>query len=674
SHIDRFPITLTPAVHSRLKVAERLLIFSANTSERSLHLTNTGHEPLPVFLSGQPAPYTVTPAAQELLLQPEETREVLVQHSPGCHGQTDDEMLVRSEEDEYRVKLRRLPEPDRPVRQPKYIVSLDFGTCNSSAILRDMQVEDPVLAVSSIPHGEPRKPSCMYYSRKNERWRYGEEAIASMLAEADSQSVFVDRLKDYLCGKEEPFRRQAEEAGLPDLDQFTVDQILARFFRYWRREIERTLLQRSDGAEPEVHYVFSVPVLDAGPLYQKHLERMKTGLAAAGFATEDSSQYTFVQEPVAAVLYFLIGKARNEVARERFAAMLQGSPLQKGVPLALIDSGAGTTDVAIGIAGVSGEGAPEFEVRATLGLDIEARRFGGNNISEDLFDWLQDQYNITEVFAQALGRKPQRQELINEFLEPAKIYLNSPSTNGPRALNVSNCAEILSARRAVPELMRPYLVALFAELRRKGVAFSVTEREMDQAIGRRWDALDTAISGMMAAAQTDSPIAILVGGNTHQRSIGRRCSQLFGAQRVFDLSALMRYELPSLSQDDKMLAVAGGAVWLYGARLTNLNPYRLEVSLAATRVSGAEEQIPLFCLQLLAPAGTLKRISLDLTQIREATLVAETDITGQLLSVMRSPLLQRLCGRQVEVEIEADAHKLTIRNSEDRMEIAGYRF
>ena len=575
----QFTLQLLPQQHARLEINETLLIFRLSTPERTVHLRNTGHEPMQVRIPMPPSGYLLQPASPQFNIPALGSYSIAITRDSSTPAAAQEELLFEYGVENCRVALCREAPQYKSSYKPRYVVGLDFGTRNTSAILRDTIVSDPAQAISFIPNGSPREPSFLYYSRKESQLIPGVRAQQLMMTTGENDGFFIDRLKEHLISDEEPFVEKARQLEIPNPHRFTVDNLLYLYLKEWKKKIDEFVEGRSGNATVEVHHVFSYPVLDKGPKCEKHLERMKNALRKAEFPVDSERDCSFVQEPVAAALYFLIGKAYNAEMNEAVQKMLSKAGLATGIPLLVIDSGGGTTDVVFGIVKVAADGVPEFTIEHTLGLDSEARRFGGVNVTDGMHAKLKKE-NIKSVLKQVTSREVSDEEVKYDLIEPVKIYLNSTKDKPVNAITPQNFQAVLDNNRAVAVHLKTELGTLINKVTAAKLTFSIPADLPEQVVEPHWNALEHAMRQEIFSDRDPRDVyVILVGGNTHLRAIGEKCNAMFSESKIIDLSVLLKYNLPALSKDDKMLAVAGGTVWYYGARINNLTPYATELHL-----------------------------------------------------------------------------------------------
>lgn len=219
------------------------------------------------------------------------------------------------------------------------VVAIDFGTRNTSIRVRwrrTLLPAKPAGTVDAVGDREdsPRFPTQMVLHLQDLSFRWGSDAAEYALARRmTADEIAVDNLKTYL--------REGQQRFVHLRPEWTNEELLARYFQ--------RIFQRLDdyfrGADPErplqranlrIRYVVTRPVLDAneGDEVGRQYERaLLDALGRCGVGPED---VLLVQEPVAAAV---------GIARRRAAELLA---LGDGAPVAVVDSGGGTSHVAVG--------------------------------------------------------------------------------------------------------------------------------------------------------------------------------------------------------------------------------------------------------------------------------------------------------------------------------------
>jgi hypothetical protein len=219
------------------------------------------------------------------------------------------------------------------------VVAVDFGTRNTGIRVRWRRTLVPSKPAGTVEavgdRGDnPRFPTQMVLHLREQSFRWGSDAAEYAQARRMSvDEIAVDNLKTYLREEGQRFSHLRPE--------WTHEGLLARYFeRVFSRldEYFRTV----DPAQPlarahlRVRYVLTRPVLDANEgdeVGQRYERALLDAAAACGVSEED---VTLVQEPVAAAV---------GIARRRAEELLA---LPDGAAVAVVDSGGGTSHVALG--------------------------------------------------------------------------------------------------------------------------------------------------------------------------------------------------------------------------------------------------------------------------------------------------------------------------------------
>lgn len=219
------------------------------------------------------------------------------------------------------------------------VVAIDFGTRNTSLRVRWRRTlisAKPAGTVDAVGDRDdsPRFPTQMVLHLQDLTFRWGSDAAEYALARRMTpDEIAVDNLKTYL--------REGHQRFVHLHPEWTNEELLARYFQrifqrldeYFRQADPACPLQRSG---LRVRYVVTRPVLDANEgdeVGQKYERALLDALARCG-VTED--EVVLAQEPVAAAV---------GIARRRAGELLS---LADGAPVAVVDSGGGTSHVAVG--------------------------------------------------------------------------------------------------------------------------------------------------------------------------------------------------------------------------------------------------------------------------------------------------------------------------------------
>ncbi len=262
------------------------------------------------------------------------------------------------------------------------VIAIDFGTRNTGVRVRwrhGLVAGKPRGTVDVIGDrdGKARFPTEMAMHRNGRSFRWGSEVSRGMLAQDE---IRIGNLKTLLRVNEEPFRRENPHWSNAYLLERYFEQLFLRIDDYFKAadaSLSRLNLN--------VRYVLTRPVLDAneGDTQGKTYElALKTAMERCGVA---ETQITFVPEPVAAA--YGIAKRR---AQELLA-------MGEGTPIAVIDAGGGTTDIALAYVSLR-EGRVALDIRGTYALNLDAanpalpavERFGASDRREfggDVLDY-----------------------------------------------------------------------------------------------------------------------------------------------------------------------------------------------------------------------------------------------------------------------------------------------
>jgi molecular chaperone DnaK (HSP70) len=219
------------------------------------------------------------------------------------------------------------------------VVAIDFGTRNTSLRVRwrrTLVSTKPAGTVDAVGDRDdsPRFPTQMVLHLQDLSFRWGSDAAEYALARRmTADEIAVDNLKTYL--------REGHQRFVHLHSEWTNEELLARYFQrifqrldeYFRSADPGCSLQRSG---LRVRYVVTRPVLDANEgdeVGRKYERALLDALARCGVSEDE---VVLVQEPVAAAV---------GIGRRRAGELLS---LADGAPIAVVDSGGGTSHVAVG--------------------------------------------------------------------------------------------------------------------------------------------------------------------------------------------------------------------------------------------------------------------------------------------------------------------------------------
>ena len=274
------------------------------------------------------------------------------------------------------------------------VIAIDFGTRNTGVRVRwrhSLVEGKPKGTVDVITdrNGSARFPTEMALHRNGRSFRWGSEVPRGLLGQDE---IRIRSLKTLLRVGAEPY--------LQENPRWTNAYLLERYFEELFVRIDDYFKAAAASLSREnlnLRYIMTRPVLDAneadtqGRSYELALT---TALGRCGVAAE---QITFVHEPVAAA--YGIAKRR---AQELLA-------LGEGTPIAVIDAGGGTTDIAVGYVSLRG-GKVTLDIRDTYALHLDAanpalpavERFGDSDRQEfggDVLDYALTYRLLTDAAA-----------------------------------------------------------------------------------------------------------------------------------------------------------------------------------------------------------------------------------------------------------------------------------
>ena len=553
-----------------VEVVPNNLVFAAGSKEREIVLRNRGDVGVKVMNVQAPPGFAAHALEQDpdrLLVPGHESHYRITREdvAPDADAKLRVFGLIQDEGGSEEVTL--LAEagvfvfPVRTVMpQARFVVGIDFGTSNTSVVLRDTGADDYVTFLPGRPPLGERWPTVISIPKDGNRaqWRFAHHAEDAYESDP-KQTVMIDELKSCL--------RTAEEPWAPFGVQ--VDDLLAWYLGKLRTDlVEPEVEARSEGVVYPVHYVFSLPVLDGrgGRLFELQKRRMKRAIAMAGFGDpDDPSKFSFPTEPECAAYYFL----QKEKDPEKQLGF------EGGDHLLVFDSGGGTTDIALCQVRAE-EGSVSFEpaIRQVGSYSEEGHRdkclqFGGTVVSKGLGRLCYEEYaTASEVTLNVFVNQIAQLEKL-----PAKSVAFSQNSADPwhrrlrktyqlfngAKLKLSRCdadSEIPSTAGVFPE--DAGLAAIEVSLAQ---LHTIVDGGMSEIMGAMEDMV--FVDGVTPAVVR---YVFAVGGNCNLPRITEHwLRNLFGVR-----------QLVSVTAEDRSLAVAGGTVFSYNATFAAI-PYDLEV-------------------------------------------------------------------------------------------------
>ncbi|MCC2671888.1 MAG: hypothetical protein K0Q72_4359, partial [Armatimonadetes bacterium] len=496
------------------------------------------------------------------------------------------------------------------------VVAIDFGTRNTGIRVRWRRTLIPGKPAGTVDavgdRGDSaRFPTQMVLHLKEHSFRWGSEAAEYAAARRMSvDEIAVDNLKTYLREDQQRFSHLRPEWTNEGLLARYFERVFSRVDEYFRTADPDRPLAR---ANLRIRYVLTRPVLDAnegdevGQRYERVLLEAVTGCGVA----EDA--VTLVQEPVAAAV---------GIARRRAEELLA---LPDGAAVAVVDSGGGTSHVALGKVKLHA-GTVSLEVAGSYSLRLaeenpameaigalerhgfEGRREVGGNVLDSvfLFGLATEAGRILESEGRPI---------------PANIWLRAgdrPSPPGSmaaqaRVRDIRNVARRLKERFA--RASTQYLNRTPGAVRSADEVLPFPHREDLQGIYLVHALYDEAVLGPVL----DPVVSELVQRITEARAPGtlvppdvRRVFYVGGTNvdpfvrqhfaRAFPFAA--PDEDPQSQSDariaERMNAVVDGAVWL-GEQLYAPSPLRLVLQVGEREESLIEVDAPLVPESLASP-------------------------------------------------------------------------
>ncbi|MCC6730226.1 MAG: hypothetical protein IT208_12890 [Chthonomonadales bacterium] len=597
-------VRLAPHVRvrdERWVLGSATLVFPAGVRRQRLCVWNDSERPR-ALETQTPAGFRVTHLGTPLGLTPiaapaGECVELALEMAPDTPGAPDAQWAGGPAGQS--VPIVRLPMP-AVAPGADLVVAMDFGTRNTRVRVRwrrALVATRPAGAVDAVgDRGDaPWFPSEMVLDERERGFRWGSDAARhSQLSPLAAGEVHVENLKTDLREGTERYTRHRPE--------WTNEELLRRFFARILHRVDE-LLRTIDPAQPlarealDVRYVVCRPVLDAnegderGRAYEVAL---RGALARCGVPER---AVEFVLEPVAA----MIG-----IARRRDSELLG---LPEGTPIALIDSGGGTTDVVLARLRV-GNGQVGLDVAGSYALRIGAgnpamrlpflpdrdrREVGGNVLDYALAHCLltraadvleADGRPAPSAVLRVTGKEidlPWLREFVaicrrmkERFARASTLYLNrAPGEGASEAAPFPNRPELQGVR---------LVHALYDEHIAGPILRPVVEEFLERVVGAQTDAC--------AVLPSQVKRAFYVGGTNVDPFVRRHFGRAF---------ALAQPESDADPQSDERIAerleaVVEGAVW-FDERIFASSP------LALSLVTGAGETSLLEEGAALPPAG-----------------------------------------------------------------------
>lgn len=585
------------AERESLQVEQQLLVFSYRRTERTLTLRNPNGDDAP-FAVRAPHGVEAEIVGTDAMLVPGRNgsgpgrADLRVRVDPvRLNGAPAHELIVASGDDEQRIRVHVLDGGATAASVP-LVIGVDFGTDNTSVFARVPGSTDPPEPVPILGSHEPRVPSYLAYERSGSvPTLYGQDAkdLLSQPEKLQHDYRIEYDVKRWLRVADEDARRRG-----------ALRDYLKRLYL----DID-TYLKRIDMAQHAgIQFVFTLPVLDQAELYDTQRRVMRDAILEAfgpriqrGITSADD--FTFVTEPQAAAACFLFDDA---VLTELGLPGYEENDL-----IAVVDSGAGTTDLAL-VQVTSGSGIDRFAVLGVYGTDLlddEADRagsdvgaFGGRWVDDQIYDLMvrSAAEGINRAFPETNATPESMRIYLQETLKRAGLDHTSPEKYvemvKPRLFTKSHAAHKVQIRQ-VPLIKERALDPSIDE-KRFLPSFAATVGDFDDRLRQTkvLDRLTAALESMMTDGASGELIQRLppeqrhiryifaVGGNSHLPQLTHRLSERFPGSTVLPSDSARQFagettHAPVDASSIRMTAVARGSVWSVGHDGANLMPFRL---------------------------------------------------------------------------------------------------
>jgi len=534
-----------------------------------------------------------------------------------------------------------------PPRRPgtDAVVAIDYGTCNTRVRIRWRRGIVPgkpagtvdVIGDTAPSAGRPAArwfPSEMVLEVSERSFRWGSDAALHIRrGQLDTGEVAVRSLKTDLREGVERYKDHRPEWTAAELLRRFLERVVHQIDEYLRTADPHRPLSR---ASIRLRYVCGRPVLDEregdkrGQAYETCFLR---ALEQCGISPDDVD---FVFEPVAAALG--IARSRED--------LLLGLPPDAVV--AVVDSGGGTTDVALARPQVDG-GALSLDICAAYALRLgddnpalampyfpgrDRREVGGDVLDHALaYQLLSRAQEVLEADGRAVPqslRPPQLSQIDRKWLES---FIDTCRTMKERFARVSTQylnrlpGEPRDPSEALPFPNRPDLagVRLVHDLYDRRVAAPILEPAVQDLASRIAEDRTKGIG----VRSTEVRYVFYVGGTCVDPFVRRRYGKAF---------PLARAESDDDAQSDarireRLEAVVEGAVW-YGERVFAPSPLTLTVRCQGEEATLVREGGPLSPRSVAT--GRLFTCVLEAGQTLDAQLIASGGALSEPIAVARA--------------------------------------
>ncbi|HEY0866144.1 MAG TPA: hypothetical protein VGE01_02125 [Fimbriimonas sp.] len=421
--------------------------------------------------------------------------------------------------------------------QPDSIVGIDFGTGNTSVVVRK---QGATMGSFLEFEGQKRFLTAIYCPSNDEStWVMGPKAVDSYKA---GTGVLFLELK---------LKLQQPDADLdPKLSGVTPRKLLTWYFRQILDRLVRQFFQQNDPQalrNGNLEFVLSIPVLDNGPAQEA--QRRLTLECAAAAGLERLGRLSSEIEPACAAAYLIFERKRHE--------------LTPGQTMLVFDSGAGTTDLVFGRL-ASNLGRIELRDRKVGAAVLEGnRQFGGSRITMALGR----RFNRTDGLY-FFERARQRDNPDEVEFEPANRHEDDPSFRPWRDRLPTTFERIDQAKRAAltsPENPGAAIVFPRGTTPFEANEVRVVPDDVNDIVDTAMNQLGSTVRSLPGEDETDLVFAL--GGNSLVPRIRSRLGALQPGARLVELT-----------DEERNLAVPAGTVWATHT-VTGYRPYGIRAAL-----------------------------------------------------------------------------------------------
>ena len=618
---------------ARLEIETALILLNGRARQRELILSNAGEAPLQLQPPIMPVGFELEApnSSHGGWTLPAKTRRAWkIRALPNAAaGETVIPLLHNAGQKLGEICVL-VPAPTTIGARTRHVIGVDFGTSGTSIYARDGR-DDRLEATALLDNkarlgvDDPKRfPTVLYISFRagNESGFYiGYEAIQKQQQkEGDRPGLFVREIKSLLRTDKEPF---VAEFG----PNYRVDLLLRRFLQKLYAQIIEPQLE--GGGAASVAWNFSLPVLDshaggAGELFGMQKGRLENAIRGANLV-KIGDALEFFTEPFCAAVYLLLGHGNYRYP--------DGQSPRDGDWACIFDSGGGTTDVVLGRIRLEA-GLMRFEEVSTLGGYRESGEngvttFGGELLTRKtaiyLSVWQSEQtkedksyqlllHEVARLSRQgALGNRDAKvvgddlraiavSAANNEelFTQPT-VILGTRVKPNPWLEFSQIWDDIERYKRQLASLALPSAMTKLAfpsrESDDKTFPVTIVRREFDEVVVNKrlasmGEAMRREVFGDVDnVAPSEVKWVFGVGGNCRVRRVQDWLHEFFGqSDSVQDLTKLSG---GVADESDRMLAVAGGAVWANKASRDNTLPFDVRVERAGEIVFAAHAHTPL---------------------------------------------------------------------------------